>query len=338
MIDSDSTEYYYTHDHLHSPAVLLTLGGTIHERYEYDAYGNPTIYTGDGGDGNWFDGDETSGDSSALGNPYLFTGRRVDFLDSNDLVLQYNRNRYYDYYAGRWLTQDPLGYVDGMSLYEYAEGQPVSGRDSFGLKTCEACEYLHGKYCKLKERGVQYKWRLGGADVFSLTSVSLDALARVTTKIALKAVSQMASNLLGALPSLDYVSWVEVRGYRKEKYAFYHFKCTSDCTFGSGKTRKRIEGMKKVRFLTTKTRWFKSELIEKNDYTMQLALKDLLRDNRADFQLIAMPSKACRSEWFICKKGEDVRKNGATHKCENFTWKNERSRIWKGMTFVWESE
>ncbi len=101
---------FLTHDHLHSPAVLLTLGGTIHERYEYDAYGNPTIYTGDGGDGNWFDGDETSGESSALGNPYLFTGRRVDFLDSNDLVLQYSRNRYYDYYSGRWLTQDPLGY------------------------------------------------------------------------------------------------------------------------------------------------------------------------------------------------------------------------------------
>ncbi len=154
MIDSDSTEYYYTHDHLHSPAVLLTLGGTIHERYEYDAYGNPTIYTGDGGDGNWFDGDETSGDSSALGNPYLFTGRRVDFLDSNDLVLQYNRNRYYDYYSGRWLTQGPLGivpnahrnqfnpdrqYQDGLSLYEYVGSRPVSNRDYVGLKLKGIC-------------------------------------------------------------------------------------------------------------------------------------------------------------------------------------------------------
>ncbi len=149
MIDSDSTEYYYTHDHLHSPAVLLTLGGTIHERYEYDAYGNPTIYTGDGGDGNWFDGDETSGDSSALGNPYLFTGRRVDFLDSNDLVLQYNRNRYYDYYTGRWLTQDPLGitpnpqmpnifapleqYEDGAGIYEAFGSSPHTKSDPYGL-------------------------------------------------------------------------------------------------------------------------------------------------------------------------------------------------------------
>ncbi len=128
---------FLTHDHLHSPAVLLTLGGTIHERYEYDAYGNPTIYTGDGGDGNWFDGDETSGDSSALGNPYLFTGRRVDFLDSNDLVLQYNRNRYYNYYTGRWLTQDPLEYVDGMSLYEGCLSNPLLYVDPLGLFTIE---------------------------------------------------------------------------------------------------------------------------------------------------------------------------------------------------------
>jgi len=47
--------------------------------------------------------------SPNYGNPYLFTGRRVDILDSSSLKIQYNRNRYYDYYTGRWLTHDPLG-------------------------------------------------------------------------------------------------------------------------------------------------------------------------------------------------------------------------------------
>ena len=42
-------------------------------------------------------------------NAYLFTGRRVDILDNGSLKIQYNRNRYYDYYSGRWLTHDPLG-------------------------------------------------------------------------------------------------------------------------------------------------------------------------------------------------------------------------------------
>jgi RHS repeat-associated protein len=64
------------------------------------------------------------------------------------LKIQYNRNRYYDYYTGRWLTHDPLGitpnpqerdilratgqYEDGLNLYEYANTNPVSLLDPMG--------------------------------------------------------------------------------------------------------------------------------------------------------------------------------------------------------------
>jgi len=48
------------------------------------------------------------------------------------LKIQYNRNRYYDYYAGRWLTHDPLGYHDGMNLYEYVQSNPINLADPFG--------------------------------------------------------------------------------------------------------------------------------------------------------------------------------------------------------------
>ncbi len=43
------------------------------------------------------------------------------------------RQRWYDPQAGRWLTRDPAGYVDGMSLYLYVKGNPWSGRDPTGL-------------------------------------------------------------------------------------------------------------------------------------------------------------------------------------------------------------
>ena len=49
------------------------------------------------------------------------------------MKIQYNRNRYYDYYTGRWLTQDPLGYVDGMNLYEYVKSNPITAKDPAGL-------------------------------------------------------------------------------------------------------------------------------------------------------------------------------------------------------------
>jgi RHS repeat-associated protein len=121
---SPTSARFYIHDHLYSPAALTTWTGTILERYEYDAYGSPTIWNAD------FTAER---DSSNYGNPYLFTGRRVDILDSGSLKIQYNRNRYYDYYTGRWLTNDPINYVDSMNLYEYCANQPFMGADPLGL-------------------------------------------------------------------------------------------------------------------------------------------------------------------------------------------------------------
>jgi RHS repeat-associated protein len=90
--------------------------------------------------------------------PYLFTGRRVDILDNGSLKIQYNRNRYYDYYTGRWLTHDPLSiapnaegrnrfgpvsqYADGLCLYGYCRLNPLNCEDPMGLNA--ACVCRHG--------------------------------------------------------------------------------------------------------------------------------------------------------------------------------------------------
>ena len=125
-------QYYYIQDHLYSPAALVdTSTGSVLERYEYDAYGDPTI---------WAASFTTTRSSSAYGNNYLFTGRRLDLLDTGNLKLQYNRNRHYDHHMGRWLTQDPLGatpnaqtpnrfevigqYGNGLNLYQYVGSNP----------------------------------------------------------------------------------------------------------------------------------------------------------------------------------------------------------------------
>jgi hypothetical protein len=36
--------------------------------------------------------------------------------------------------AARFLQRDPVGYVDGMSLYEYVRSSPVGWRDAMGLE------------------------------------------------------------------------------------------------------------------------------------------------------------------------------------------------------------
>ena len=44
------------------------------------------------------------------------------------------RNRWYDANIGRWITRDPAGYVDGLSLYLYARGNPFGLVDPMGLE------------------------------------------------------------------------------------------------------------------------------------------------------------------------------------------------------------
>jgi hypothetical protein len=39
---------------------------------------------------------------------------------------------------GRWMQQDPMGYVDGMSLYQAYGSVPIAGRDPSGLQTTPA--------------------------------------------------------------------------------------------------------------------------------------------------------------------------------------------------------
>jgi len=49
--------------------------------------------------------------------------------------LYHVRHRVYDAGVGRWTRRDPLGYLDGMSLYEYVESAPVENTDPKGLLT-----------------------------------------------------------------------------------------------------------------------------------------------------------------------------------------------------------
>ena len=86
--------------------------------------------------------------TSNEGNPYLCTASRLDILDNGSLKLQYNINRYYDQYTGRWLTHDLMGYIDGMNLYEYVSSSPVHFTDPKGEKKRKWCQCFCPKRLK----------------------------------------------------------------------------------------------------------------------------------------------------------------------------------------------
>src|SRR5262249_1024132 len=72
----------------------------------------------------------TSGGVSAVGNTYLFTGRRLD----GETELYYYRARYMNTEQGRFLSRDSLQPPNSPNLYEYPLPSPGNRVDPEGMK------------------------------------------------------------------------------------------------------------------------------------------------------------------------------------------------------------
>jgi len=89
------------------------------ERYSYSPYGVVTRRKGD-----W-----STPTDLAIDNRTLYAGRTLDPLTA----LYYYRARYYDAALERFVSQDPIGMVGGINLYQYVGDAPVSATDPYGL-------------------------------------------------------------------------------------------------------------------------------------------------------------------------------------------------------------
>ena len=116
---------YYHRNQQYSITALTDSTGTVVERYAYSPYGETTILDGVG----------TVLPATAFGNRYTYTGRRFDA----ETGLFYFRARMYSPTLGRFISRDPLGFVDGMSLYYgffVPSGLDPTGTDWFGTGDC----------------------------------------------------------------------------------------------------------------------------------------------------------------------------------------------------------
>ena len=91
----------------------------VPERFQYEPYGRVAV------------AEEADADCGADGHAghCLHEGLRSDGGTS---ALHRFRNRNSSPSPGRWVQQDPMGYVDGMSLYEYVAGSPANLVDPHG--------------------------------------------------------------------------------------------------------------------------------------------------------------------------------------------------------------
>ena len=124
---------YYQLDHLGTPIAAHNAKGEAVWTVEYEAWGRIR--------------NETVSDDLKANIPFRFQGQYYD----EESGLHYNRFRYYDPEIGRFVSQDPIGLMGGINLFEYAPN-PIVWVDPLGLKNYRdkfwerAGEQDRGKY------------------------------------------------------------------------------------------------------------------------------------------------------------------------------------------------
>jgi RHS repeat-associated protein len=111
-VQKDGTVYRYHLDPIGSVALLTDSSGAAVQSYRYTVFGA-----------------RVEESNPSFSDPYGFTGRPID----PDTGLYDYRWRFYDPEAGRFLSRDPLGNVNGPDPYRYVRNNPLNLVDPFGL-------------------------------------------------------------------------------------------------------------------------------------------------------------------------------------------------------------
>ena len=114
------TTSYYEQDGLGSVTSLSSSSGALANTYTFDSFGRLTGSTG------------------TLTNPLRYTGREFD----SETGLLFQRARYFDPGAGRFLSGDPIGFWGGLNLYAYSRNNPVALTDPLGHQGCSAAQLV----------------------------------------------------------------------------------------------------------------------------------------------------------------------------------------------------
>ena len=117
----------------------ISVGGTLTSRWQYsDHLGTASLETDDAGQIISLEEYHAYGttawhwkNSGLSQKRYRYTGMERDAESG----LQYHSARYYMPWLGKWLSTDPLGMVDGPSMWAYVRGNPVGLVDNKGQES-----------------------------------------------------------------------------------------------------------------------------------------------------------------------------------------------------------
>ncbi|MFN8607450.1 MAG: RHS repeat-associated core domain-containing protein [Vulcanimicrobiota bacterium] len=113
-IKTNGRWYFYLSDIQGSTLMLTDSSGNSAATWDYSDYGQTK---------------QTSG-STAMYNPFLYTGQEYDFETS----LYHLRARHYSPSLSRFFARDPVGYEAGSNMMGYCSGDPTNRVDTEGLE------------------------------------------------------------------------------------------------------------------------------------------------------------------------------------------------------------
>jgi RHS repeat-associated protein len=112
MVDDSGNIYYFSNNYLGTPVIMTDDTNMLVWDADYKPFGEAEINT-----------------KSEVVNNFRFPGQYYD----KETGLHYNYLRYYNPKTGRYLTPDPIGFIGGINLYLYVNGNPVNAIDLLGL-------------------------------------------------------------------------------------------------------------------------------------------------------------------------------------------------------------
>ena len=119
--NGDDSVAYYHHDQLGTPIQATDKTGNVVWSADYNVFGRATITT-----------PAASVDKPTVTSRLRLPGQIVD----EETGLHYNWHRYYDSEIGRYVTEDPIGFVGGYpNLYLYSTSDPINHYDPKGLSS-----------------------------------------------------------------------------------------------------------------------------------------------------------------------------------------------------------
>jgi len=118
--------------------------GTVTDRYDYGAWGEPRVILG-----------------GTTDNPYLYVGQHGYYAHWMDPALADALQlgvRFYEPQVGRFISRDPIGYEGVLNLYSYVGNMPTVAVDPLGLALWLEYDDMRNKWSLVDRFAYTHAW------------------------------------------------------------------------------------------------------------------------------------------------------------------------------------